>query len=63
VSLSVNNGDGCCVFDKEEGVDGIWVAKEARYVVIVEGRISNLLEDFLFPIDQLQWFIQDTSKY
>jgi hypothetical protein len=63
VCVSVHNDDGCFVLDKEEGVEGIGVAKEARHVEVVEVRISNLLNNFLFPVDQLQWLVKGTSKY
>jgi hypothetical protein len=66
--VSVHNDDGSCVLDKEEGVEGTGVAKETRRVVEDGVRNSNLLDDFLFPVDQLQWSVrltnfQDTSKY
>jgi hypothetical protein len=63
VCLSIHNVDDCCFIGKEEGVEGIGVAKETKHVVVHVGRLSNLLDDFLFPIDQLQWFVIDTSYY
>jgi hypothetical protein len=35
-------------------MDGIGVAKEARHVVVAGGMISNLLDNFIFPVNQLQ---------
>jgi hypothetical protein len=52
--VSVHNGNGCCVLDKEEGVENIGVTKEAKHVVVTVGRISNLLDDFLLSVNQLQ---------
>jgi hypothetical protein len=65
VCVSVHNGDGRLVLDKEEGVEDIGVIKEVRHlaVVVVVVRISNLLDNFLFPVDQLQWLVIDTSNY
>jgi hypothetical protein len=62
--VSVHNGDAPHVLDKEEGVKGIVVANEAKHVVVtVLVRISNSFDDFIFPIDQLQWLFIDTSNY
>jgi hypothetical protein len=61
--VSVNYSNGLLVFDKEEGVEDIGVANEAKHVVVHVGRISNLLDDFIFPINQLQWFFTDTRNY
>jgi hypothetical protein len=62
--VSVHNGDAPHVLDKEEGVKGIVVANEAKHVVVtVLVRISNSFDDFIFPIDQLQWLAFNTSNY
>jgi hypothetical protein len=58
-SVSIHNGDALLVLDKKKG----GVIKEARHVAVVVLRISNLLDNFLFPVDQLQWLVLDTNNY
>jgi hypothetical protein len=50
--VSVHNGDAFSVIGQEELVEGIGVAKEAKHVVdTILARISNLLDNFLFPVN------------
>jgi hypothetical protein len=41
VSVSVHDGQACLILDKEVGVKGIVVVKEARHIVVDVVTISN----------------------